>query len=62
MPEKMCKCPNQIDAHRIKRAEQSLTISVGAKEARMQLKAFRKEKEAEEVDVEGQLYGAGIAD
>jgi len=50
----------KIDENRIKKAEQSL--SVGAKEARMQLKAFRKEKEAEEVDVEGQLYGAGIAD
>jgi len=50
----------KIDENRIKKAEQSL--SVGAKEARMQLKAFQKEKEAEKVDVEGQLYGAGIAD
>ena len=50
----------QIDANRIERAERSL--SVGAKEARMQLKAFRKEKEAEEVEAEGQLYGAGMAD
>lgn len=50
----------EIDANRIKKAEQSL--SVGAKEARMQLKASRKEKEAEEIDTEGQLYGAGIAD
>lgn len=50
----------QIDANRIEKAERSL--SVAAKEARMQLTAFRKEKEAEEVEAEGQLYGAGIAD
>jgi len=50
----------EVDQNRIKKAEQSL--SDGAKQARLDLKAARKEKQQEDIDVEGQLYGAGIAD
>lgn len=50
----------EVDEKRIKKAEKS--ISDGAKQARLDLKSMRKEKEELEVDLEGQLYGAGIAD
>lgn len=50
----------EVDAERIKQAERSL--SEAAREARINLKTFRKEKEEEDVNLEGQLYGAGIAD
>jgi len=36
------------------------SLSEGAREARIDLKALRKEKEEEDVNLE--LYGAGIAD
>ncbi|KYM99545.1 hypothetical protein ALC62_09727 [Cyphomyrmex costatus] len=49
-----------VDEKRIKKAEEAL--SDGAKEARMNLKAVRKEKDEQDVNLEGQLYGAGIAD
>jgi len=49
----------EADAVRIQRAERSLTDA--AKEARSSIKAFRKENEEEFSNLEGQLYGAGIA-
>ena len=42
--------------------ESGESLSEGAREARIALKALRKEKEEEDVNLEGQLYGAGIAD
>lgn len=50
----------ETDARRVKTAERSLTDA--AKHTRKALKSDRKETERAEVDVEGQLYGAGIAD
>ena len=50
----------EADAARIQRAEHSLTDT--AKEARSSIKASRKENEEEFSNLEGQLYGAGIAD
>jgi len=50
----------EVDAQRIKLAEQSL--SEAAKEARISLKTLRKEMQEQDVHLEGQLYGAGIAD
>lgn len=50
----------EADAARIQRAERSLTDA--AKEARSSIKASRKENEEEFSNLEGQLYGAGIAD
>ncbi|XP_011864444.1 PREDICTED: uncharacterized protein LOC105560177, partial [Vollenhovia emeryi] len=50
----------QTDARRVMAAERSLTDA--AKEARKALTSNRKEAEKTEVDVEGQLYDAGIAD
>jgi hypothetical protein len=50
----------EADAARIQRAERSLTDA--AKEARSSIKASRKENEEEFNNLEGQLYGAGIAD
>ncbi|KYN18206.1 hypothetical protein ALC57_09489, partial [Trachymyrmex cornetzi] len=50
----------EVDEKRVQKAERSL--SDGAKQARIDLKTGRKEKEDEEMELEGQLYGAGIAD
>lgn len=50
----------EVDAQRVKLAEQSL--SEAAKEARITLKAHRKEELEQDVHLEGQLYGTGIAD
>lgn len=50
----------EADEKRIKYAERS--ISDAAKEARMALKASKKNDEEEFSNLEGQLYGAGIAD
>jgi len=50
----------EADAARIQRAERSLTDA--AKEARSSIKVSRKENEEEFSNLEGQLYGAGIAD
>jgi len=50
----------EADEHRIKLSERSLTE--GAKKARMSLKSFRKEEEEASINIEGQMYGAGIAD
>lgn len=50
----------EADAARIQRAERSLTDA--AKETRSSIKASRKENEEEFSNLEGQLYGAGIAD
>lgn len=50
----------EADALRIKYAERSL--SDAAKEARSSLKSSRKENEDEFLNLEGQLYGPGIAD
>lgn len=49
-----------LDEKRIQKAERSL--SEGAKQARIDLKTIRKAKQEQEIDEEGQLYGAGIAD
>ncbi|KYQ47049.1 hypothetical protein ALC60_13939, partial [Trachymyrmex zeteki] len=48
------------DEQRIKHAEQSL--SDAAKQARIALKAHRKEELEQDVNSEGQLYGACIAE
>ncbi|XP_011051227.1 PREDICTED: uncharacterized protein LOC105144187 [Acromyrmex echinatior] len=48
-----------LDEKRIQKAERSL--SEGAKQARIDLKTIRKTKQEQEIDEEGQLYGAGIA-
>lgn len=50
----------ESDAKRIQHAERSLTDA--AKEARSSIKSSRKEIEEEYSNVEGQLYGPGIAD
>jgi len=50
----------EADALRIKYAERSL--SDATKEARSSLKSSRKENEDEFLNLEGQLYGPGIAD
>ncbi|EGI63375.1 hypothetical protein G5I_08248 [Acromyrmex echinatior] len=49
-----------LDEKRIQKAERSL--SEGAKQARIDLKTIQKAKQEQEIDEEGQLYGAGIAD
>lgn len=51
---------SEVDEARVKKAERSL--SEAAKEARMSLKSQRKDLEEKDVNEEGQLYGAGIAD
>lgn len=51
----MTSSPNSIMI-----AERSL--SEGTKQARINLKALRKAKQEDDVNLEGQLYGAGIAD
>lgn len=48
------------DDHRIQSSERSLTDA--AKEARMAQKSARKEQDDEDINLEGQFYGAGIAD
>lgn len=50
----------EADAARICNAELSLSDVV--KEARSVTKSLRKEEEEENSNLEGQLYGAGIAD
>lgn len=50
----------EADAKRVKHAERSLTDA--AKEARSNIKSSRKENEEENLNIEGQLYGPGIAD
>lgn len=50
----------EADAKRVAHAERSLTDE--AKEARSNTKSFRKEEEEENLNIEGQLYGPGIAD
>ncbi|XP_032685195.1 uncharacterized protein LOC116850704 [Odontomachus brunneus] len=49
----------ETDARRIKYSERSLTDA--AKEARSSLKSAKKDQEEENINEEGQLYGAGIA-
>lgn len=51
---------SEIDSKRIAAAEKSM--SDAAKNARMDLTSIRKEQQEQDVDLEGQLYGAGIAD
>lgn len=50
----------EADVRHIKFSERSLTNAT--KEARLFLKSARKEEEEENANLEGQLYGAGIAD
>nr|XP_012230478.1 PREDICTED: uncharacterized protein LOC105676856 [Linepithema humile] len=50
----------ETDARRIKFSE--LSLSDAAKEARTSLKSARKDAEHEDFDMEGEIYGAGIAD
>lgn len=50
----------EADARRIKFSEKSLTD--GARETRQSLKSARKEEEDSNMDKDGQMYGAGIAD
>ncbi|XP_011873476.1 PREDICTED: uncharacterized protein LOC105565135 [Vollenhovia emeryi] len=50
----------EVDERRVKLAERIL--SDAAREARQSLKSARKEKEDEDLNLEGQLYGADIAD
>lgn len=50
----------EADATRIKQSERSLTDE--AKEARRSSTSSRKDEEHENLNLEGQLYGAGIAD
>ncbi|XP_029161124.1 uncharacterized protein LOC114932878 [Nylanderia fulva] len=50
----------ETDARRIKLSERSLTDA--AKEARSSLKSTKKDQEEKNINEEGQLYGAGIAD
>ncbi|EFN87160.1 hypothetical protein EAI_03422 [Harpegnathos saltator] len=50
----------ETDERRIDFSERSL--SDAAKKARISLKASRKEEEEANIDLDGQMYGAGIAD
>lgn len=50
----------EIDKQRIKLAEKSLSERV--KKARIALRSSRKEIQEQDDNLEGQLYGAGIAD
>lgn len=50
----------ETDARRVKFSERSL--SDAAKEARGSLRSVRKDAEQENLNVEGEMYGAGIAD
>lgn len=50
----------EADCHRINMAERSLTEA--AKESRRDSKTGRKEEEEQQVNLEGQQYGAGIAE
>lgn len=49
----------KADARRIKLYERSL--SDAAKTARLSLKSSKKEEEGQNINLEGQLYDAGIA-
>jgi len=50
----------ETDARRVKATERSRTDA--AKDARRASTSFRKEEQEKNIDVEGQLYGAGIAE
>ncbi|XP_011687392.1 PREDICTED: uncharacterized protein LOC105449711 [Wasmannia auropunctata] len=50
----------QVDSRRIQLAESS--TSEAAKISRRAAKSAKKEEEQHDIDVEGQLYGAGIAE
>lgn len=50
----------ETDERRIKYSERSLTDA--AKEARLLLKSSRNEEEEASINLDGQLYGAGITD
>ena len=50
----------EIDQHRVKAANRS--SSIHRKSARKDLTVLRKETEKLDSNLEGQLYGAGIAD
>ncbi|KYQ50093.1 hypothetical protein ALC60_10830, partial [Trachymyrmex zeteki] len=50
----------EADQHRIHLSDRSLTEA--AKQARIASKSTRKEEEELNINLEGQLYGAGIAD
>ncbi|EFN62517.1 hypothetical protein EAG_03657 [Camponotus floridanus] len=51
---------SEADATRITQSERSLTKE--AREARKTAISSRKDQKQKDVDVEGQLYGPGIAD
>lgn len=50
----------EVDAQRVKYAERSLTDA--GKEGRSSAKSMRKSEQDQNLELEGQLYGAGIAD
>jgi len=50
----------EVDAQRVKYAERSLTDA--AKEGRSSAKSMRKSEQDQNLELEGQLYDAGIAD
>ncbi|XP_026827639.1 uncharacterized protein LOC113562403 [Ooceraea biroi] len=50
----------KTDARRVKAAERSLTDA--AKDARRASRSSKKKEEEENINLEGQLYGAGIAE
>ncbi|KOC59391.1 hypothetical protein WH47_11902 [Habropoda laboriosa] len=50
----------EADARRVRFAERALTGA--AKDAHRTSKSSRKEEQEENIAIEGQLYGAGIAD
>lgn len=50
----------EADERRIKFSERSLINA--AKKARLSIKSFRKKEEEASIEVDGQMYGAGIAD
>lgn len=50
----------EADANRIRTAERAM--SEASKEARRSLKSLRKDVDEVNINLEGQLYGAGIAE
>ena len=50
----------EVDAERIKRAEKSLIE--GARQVRIDSEVLTKEKENEDINLDGRLYGSGSAD
>ncbi|KAL6264419.1 hypothetical protein P5V15_004528 [Pogonomyrmex californicus] len=54
-----CNFCQEADARRIKYSK--LSMSEAAKEATLTLKSIRKEEEEKNMNLEDQLYGAGIA-